>query len=103
MSTISPASLLLLPPWLQLMRLMYASLLVLPLSASLVLLMDCLKVRAVILMAAELVEVVAIYAAGVPPCRLNGDAVSHNSSRRVGVGAGEDVGVDLRHHRPNVC
>ena len=49
------------------MRLMSASLLVLPSSASLILLKDCLKVGAVVLIVTELVAVVAIYVAEVPP------------------------------------
>ena len=52
------------------MRLMTASLLVLPLSVSLVLLTDCLKIDAVVLIVAELVAVGTIYAAEVPPRRL---------------------------------
>ena len=48
---------LLLPPRLRLMRLMSASLVVLPSSASLTLLMDCLKVGAVVLRETELVAV----------------------------------------------
>ena len=57
-------------PRLWLMRLMTASLLVLPLSVSLVLLKDCLKIDAVVLIVAELVAIGAIYAAEVPPRRL---------------------------------
>ena len=68
---------------------MSASLLVLPLSASLILPTSCLRVSAVVLIVAELVAVVEIYVAEVSP--------------RVGVGSGEVVGVDLRHHVPNVC
>ena len=62
------------------MRLTSASLLVLPSSASLILLMDCLKVGAVVLIVAELVAVVAIYVAEVPPRRLHGDAASRDTS-----------------------
>ena len=57
-------------PRLWLMRLMTASLLVLPLSVSLVLLTDCLKIDAVVLIVAELVAVGTIYAAEVPPRHL---------------------------------
>ena len=67
-------------PRLQLMRLMSTSMLVLPSSASLVLLMVCLKLGAVFLIAAELVAVVAIYVAEVPPRRLHGDAASRDTS-----------------------
>ena len=65
--------------------------------------MDCLKLGAVVLVVAELVVVMAIYAAEVWPYRLHGDAASRDTSCRVGVGADEVVGVDLRHHPPNVC
>ena len=102
-TTFSLLPLLLLPPWLRLMQLMSASLLVLPLSVSLILLMDCLKVGAVVLIVAELIVVVTIYVAGVSPRRLHGDAASRDTSRQVGVGAGETVGFDLRHHPPNGC
>ena len=67
-------------PRLGLMRLMPASLLVLPWFVSLILLMNCLQVVAVILIVAELVAVVAIYVAEVPPCRLHGDAASRDTS-----------------------
>ena len=53
-----PSPLLLLPPRLRLMRLMSTSLLVLPLSASPILLMSCFNVGAVVLIGAELVAVV---------------------------------------------
>ena len=74
--------LLLLPPRLQLIRLMTTLLLVLilPSSAPLILLMDCLKVGAIILIVAELVAVVVIYAAEVPPRRLYCDAASRDTS-----------------------
>ena len=62
------------------MRLMSASLLVLPSSASLILLMDCLKLGAVVLVVAELVVVMAVYAAEVWPYRLHGDAASRDTS-----------------------
>ena len=52
------------------MRLMSASLLVLPSSASLILLMDYLKLGAVVLVVAELVVVMAIYVAEVWPYRM---------------------------------
>ena len=104
MSTTFPSSiLLLLPPRLRLFRLMSASLLVLALSAPTILLMSCLKINAVVLIVAEFVAVVTIYLAEVPPRRLHGDAASRYTSWRVGEGAGEVVGVDLRHHPPNVC
>ena len=81
MSTISPPPpLLLLPARLRLMRLMSASLLVLPSSASLILLMDCLKLGAVVLVVAELVVVMAVYVAEVWPYRLHGDAASRDTS-----------------------
>ena len=75
---------------------MSASLLVLPFSASLFLLMGCLNVGAVIRIVAELVAVVAIYVAEVPPRRLHGDATSHDTSWGVEVGAGEVVCVFSR-------
>ena len=61
------------------MRLMSASLLVLP-SASLILLKDCLKLGAVVLVVAELVVVMAVYAAEVWPDCLHGDAASRDTS-----------------------
>ena len=83
---------------------MFASLLVVPLSASPILVMGCLEVGAVVHKMAELVAVVTIYFAEVPPRRLHGDAASRDdTSWRIRVGAGEVVGVDLRHHPPNVC
>ena len=51
----------------------------------------------------KLAAIVAFYVAEVPLRRLHGDAVFRDTSWRVGVGAGEVVGVDLRHHPPNVC
>ena len=66
-------------PRLRLIRQMSASLLVLPSSASLILLMNCLKVGAVVLIAAEFVAVVAIYVAEVPPRRPHGDAASRDT------------------------
>ena len=81
MSTIfAPPPLLLLSARLRLMRLMSASLLVLPSSASLILLMDCLKLGAVVLVVAELVVVRAVYVAEVWPYRLHGDAASRDTS-----------------------
>ena len=62
------------------MRLMSTSLVVLPLSASPILLMDCLKVGAVVLIVAELVGIVEIYVAEVLPRRLHGDAASRDTS-----------------------
>ena len=79
-TTFAPPPLLLLSPRLRLMRLMSTSLLVLPLSASLILLMDCLKLGAVVLVVAELVAVVAIFVAEVWPHRLHGDASSGDTS-----------------------
>ena len=74
---------------------MSTSLLVVPLPASPILVVDCLEVGAVVFKMAELVAV-------VPPRRLHGNATSRDTSRRIGVGVGEVVGVDLRHHPPNV-
>ena len=73
-----------------------------PLSALPILVMSCLEVDAVVFIMAELVAVVTIYFAEVPPRRLHGNATPRDTSRRIGVGAGEVVGVDLRHHPPNV-
>ena len=67
-------------PRLWLMRLTFASLLVLPPSASLILLLDCLKVSAGIPIVVEVVTVVALYVTEVPPRRLHGDAVPHDTS-----------------------
>ena len=79
MSTIfTPLLLLPLSPRLWLMRLMSASLLVWPLSSSLILLVDYLEVRAVVLIVTEPAIVVAIGVAEVPPRRLHGDAASRN-------------------------
>ena len=59
---------------------MFTSFLVLPLSASLILLTDCLKVGAVVLIVAELIAVVvAIYIAEVPLRRLLGDTASRDT------------------------
>ena len=52
---------------------------------------------------AELVAVVASCVAEVPPRRLHGNAASSNTSARVGVGVGEIIGVDYRHHPLSVC
>ena len=52
----------------------------LPLSASLIVLTDCLEVGAVTLIVAEIVAVVAICVAGVPLRRLYGNAASHDTS-----------------------
>ena len=68
------------PPRLRLMRLMSASLLVLPSSASLILLMDCLKLGAVVLVVTELDVVMAVYVAEVWPYRLHDDAASRDTS-----------------------
>ena len=81
MSTIfAPSPLLLLPSRLRLMRLMSTSLLVLPSSASLILLMDCLKLDAVVLVVTELVVVMAVYVVEVWPYRLHGDGASRDTS-----------------------
>ena len=66
------------------------------------LLMDCLEVGAVILIVAEFVAVVVFCVAEVSPHRLRGGATFHDTSWRVGVGAGEVVGVDLRHYPTNI-
>ena len=73
-----------------------------PFSASPILVMGCLEVGAVVLIMAELLAVVTIYFAEVPPRRLHGNDTSRDTSLRIGVGAGEVVGMDLRHHAPNV-
>ena len=91
------------PPRLRLMRLMSTSLLVLPLSTLLIMLTDCLEVGVVVLIKAELVAVVAICVAEVPPRRLHCDSTSRDTSGRVGVGAGEVAVVNLRRHPPNIC
>ena len=59
---------------------MSASLLVLPSSASPILLMSCLNVIVVVLIVAKIVALVAIYVAEVPPHRLHGDDASRNIS-----------------------
>ena len=59
---------------------MFASLLVVPLSASQILVMGCLEVGAVVLIMAELVAVVTIYFAEVSHRRLHGDATSRDTS-----------------------
>ena len=63
-----------------LIQLMSVSLLVVPLSASPILVMGCLEVGAVVLIMAELVAVVTIYFAEVPPRRLHGNATSRDTS-----------------------
>ena len=82
---------------------MSALLLMLPLYASLIRFTGCLKFDSVVLIVAELVAVVAICVAEVLPRHLQGDASSRDTSLQVGVGAGEVVGVDLRHYPPNAC
>ena len=67
-------------PRLRLMQLMSASLRVLPLSASLILLTDCLEVGAAVLIVTELDAEVAICVAEVSPCSLRGGATSHDIS-----------------------
>ena len=62
------------------MRLMSASLLLLPFSALLILLMSCFKAGTVVLIVAELDAVVVIYDAEAPPRRLHGDAASCDTS-----------------------
>ena len=64
-----PSPLLLLSARLRLIRLMSASLPAVPLSASPILVMDCLEVGTVVLIVAELFAVVTIYFAEVPPPR----------------------------------
>ena len=76
----SPSPLLLLPPRLRRIRLISASLPMVPLSASPILLMSCHKISAVVLIVAELVAVVTIYLAEIPPRRLHGDAASRDTS-----------------------
>ena len=68
-----------LPARLQLVRLVSASLLMLPLHASPVLVMGCLEVSALVLIVAELVAVVTICLAEVSPRRLHGDAASRDT------------------------
>ena len=68
------------PPRRRLMRSMSASLRVLPLSASLILPTDGLKVDAVVRIVSELVAVVAVHITEVPPRHLHGDAASHDAS-----------------------
>ena len=65
--------------------------------------MDRLNVGAAVLIMAENFVVMAIYVSEAPPRCLHGDAASRDISSRVGVGAGEVVGVDVRHHPPNMC
>ena len=69
----------------------------LPSSALLILLLDCLKLGAVFLIVAELVAVVATYVAEVP-----GDAAYRDIACRVGVVADRVVGVDLCYYPSNV-
>ena len=59
---------------------MPASLLVVPLSASPILVMGCLEVGAVVLIMDELVSVVTIDFGEVPPRRLHGNATSRDTS-----------------------
>ena len=59
---------------------MSASLFVVPLSASPILVMGCLEVGAVVLIMAELVAEVKMYFAEVPPRRLHGNATSRDTS-----------------------
>ena len=82
---------------------MSSSLLLLPLSASLILLTDCVEVGTVDLIVAKLVAVGAFCVAEAPLRCLQGDATSHDTSSRVGVGAGEGISVGLRHYPLNVC
>ena len=62
------------------MRLMLASLLVLSLSASLILLAGCLEVGAVVLIVAKLVAVEVTCVAEVLPYRLRGNAAFRATS-----------------------
>ena len=75
-----PSPVLLLPPRLRLMRLMSASLLVLPLFASVILLTGGLEFGAVALIGVKFVAVVASYVAEIPPRCLYDDAVSRDTS-----------------------
>ena len=77
------------------MRLIYASLPVLPSSASLILLMNFFEVGAVELVVAKLVAVLAIGFAEVAPRRLHSGTASRDISCRIGVGAGEAASVDF--------
>ena len=62
------------------LRLMSTSLLVLPLSLSLILLTDCLEVGAVVLIGAKLVAVVAFCIAETLSLNLHGDAAFRDTS-----------------------
>ena len=75
-----PSPLLLLSARLRLIRRMSAALLGVPLSASPIRVMGCLEVGAIVLIVAELVAVVTIYLAEVPPGLLHGDAASRDTS-----------------------
>ena len=70
----------LLPARLRLIRLMSASLLVVSLSASPILVMDCLEVGAVVLILAKFVAVVIVYFAEDPSRRLHGNAEFRDTS-----------------------
>ena len=69
-----------LPARLRLVRLVSASLLMLPLPASPILVMSWFVVGAFVLTVAELVAVVTIYLAQASPRRLHGDAASRDTS-----------------------
>ena len=69
----------------------------LPSSALLILLLDCLKLGAVFRIVAELVAIVATYVGEVP-----GNAAYRDISCRIGVVADRVVGVDLCHYPSNV-
>ena len=79
-TTFSPSPLPLLPARLRLIRLMPASLLVVPLFALPILVMGCLEVDPVVLIVAELVAVMTVCFAEVPPRCLHGDASSRDTS-----------------------
>ena len=68
-----------LPARLRLVRLVSASLLVLPLPASPILMIGCLEIGAFVLIVTKLVAVVTIYLAEISPRRLHGDAASRDT------------------------
>ena len=63
----------------------------------------CREVGPVLVIVAKRVAVEVFCVVEVPPHRQHGDAASGDTSSRVGVGAGEIGGIDLRYYRPNVC
>ena len=92
-----------LPARLRLIRLVSASLIVLLLPASPILVMGCLEVGAFVPIVAELVAVVTIYLAEVSPVACMATPRPAIPLDELGVGAGDVVGVDLGYHPPNVC